>query len=69
MLHNFFFGYLPLKWKRLARVLSIILLPVTNFLLFPLDGNEDDIIFWAVVHILLIPVVSYTINPFVVKEK
>ena len=71
MLNNFFFGYMPLKWKRLARVLSIILLPVTNYLLyvnFPVSDDAEDIILWAIVHILLIPVISYTLKPFVVKD-
>jgi len=72
MLSNLFFGYMPLKWKRLARVLSIILLPVTNFLFFttitPL-GNENDVLFWALVHIILVTIVSYTLKPFWVNEK
>ncbi|MEC9108239.1 MAG: hypothetical protein VX472_01620 [Bacteroidota bacterium] len=71
MLNTFFFGYLPLKWKRLARVLSIILFLPSNYLLFAYastgKGDEFDIIFWEIDYILLIPVINYTLKPFVVK--
>ena len=72
MLKNLFFGYMPLKWKRLARVLSIILFLPSNYLLFVnfpvIEDGAYDIILWAIVHILLIPVISYTLKPFVVKD-
>ena len=70
MLKNLFFGYMPLKWKRLARVLSIILFLPSNYLLFDPYSTDPqfDIMFWAIAYILLIPVVSYTLKPFVVKD-
>ncbi len=63
MLNTFFFGYLPLKWKRLARVLSIILFPITISVFIELDFDGLGLI----VHILLVPIISYTLKPFVVK--
>ncbi len=68
-----FFGYLPLKWKRLARVLSfagIILLPVVFIALdIPNSYEEDASVFLGfITSIILVPVVSYTLKPFVVKD-
>jgi len=77
MLNNFFFGYLPLKWKRLVRVLSVL-----HILFFPpllviwLDGaigigsSEEDaflIIFYVSVPIL-IGLISWVLEPFIVKD-
>jgi len=75
MLNNFFFGYLPLKWKRLARVLSIILLPVTGIISwsisdFRYEFYTNELVYIGVgFHIILVLIISYTIKPFVVKEK
>ena len=68
-----FFGYLPLKWKRLARVLSfagIILLPVVFIALDIPNSHEEDVsvFFGFITSIILVPVVSYTLKPFVVKD-
>ena len=69
MLNNLFFGYMPLKWKRLARVLSIILLPVSVLLGFEIsEYDEYAIIIGCIIHIILVPIISYTIKPFVVKD-
>ena len=65
MLNTFFFGYLPLKWKRLARVLSIILFPITGFIFYELTRTE---VLGIAVHILLIAAISYTLKPFIVKD-
>ena len=68
-----FFGYLPLKWKRLARVLSfagIILLPVV-FIALDIPNRHDEggsIFLGFIISIILVPVVSYTLKPFVVKD-
>tara|TARA_B110000014_G_C19821527_1_gene426192 strand:- start:211 stop:645 length:435 start_codon:yes stop_codon:yes gene_type:complete len=68
-----FFGYLPLKWKRLARVLSfagIILLPVVFTALDIPNSYEPQasVFLGFITSIILIPVVSYTLKPFVVKD-
>ena len=62
-----FFGYLPLKWKRLSRVLSFVLFPV--FIAIWAEFIDDDttpvaFILW----IILIPLISYVLKPFVVKD-
>ena len=62
MLNTFFFGYLPLKWKRFARVLSIILCPITIYIFLDLQESLG-----LIVHILLVPIISYTLKPFIVK--
>ena len=72
MLNNFFFGYLPLKWKRLARVLSIILLPgiIIDSILDSGSGGliENKPFYLGVgLHIILVLIISYTLKPFVVK--
>ena len=71
MLNTFFFGYLPLKWKRLARVLSfagIILLPVIfNALNIPTNYAYDSNVLGFITSIIISLVVSYTLKPFVVK--
>ena len=67
---TFFFGYLPLKWKRLARVLSFILYGILYSLAF--DGNWD-IDFQEVIVVFGTPffvfVLSWIVKPFIVKEK
>tara|TARA_B100000683_G_scaffold150252_1_gene145580 strand:+ start:367 stop:594 length:228 start_codon:yes stop_codon:yes gene_type:complete len=75
-MNTFFFGYLPLKWKRLARVLSILFTLFFPFIfLIWLDGNgmtEDEEFFLAgmsaVVIIILIGLISYVLKPFIVKD-
>jgi hypothetical protein len=68
-----FFGYLPKKWKRLARVLSIVSIPFTNRFFFYLlydsgTSPENQVVFWFFMHIIFIPVISYTLKPFVVNK-
>ena len=65
MLNTLFFGYLPLKWKRLARVLSFLTFAITEIILQELTTAEGLGIF---VHPLIIAIISYTIKPFVVKD-
>ena len=77
MLNTFFFGYLSLKWKRLVRVLSVIFI-----LIFPImapffaeevaspNDTESLIIglFAFASTFLIIGVISWVLQPFVVKE-
>ena len=73
MLHNFFFGYLPLKWKRLARVLSFLISPLMGIFFLALDfsccDDYENFIIGLGAHIVLVIIIIYTIKPFVVKEK
>mgnify|MGYP001268461175 CR=1 FL=1 len=66
MLNTFFFGYLPLKWKRLARVLSFLTFPITEIINQELNTGIGG--FGLAVHPLIIAIISYTIKPFVVKD-
>ena len=77
MLNTFFFGYLSLKWKRLVRVLSVIFM-----LIFPImavffaeevaSPNDDEIktilLLAFLSSFLIIGVISWVLQPFVVKE-
>ena len=66
MLNTFFFGYLPLKWKRLARVLSFLTAAITEFILLELTAGMGGL--GIFVHPPIIAIISYTIKPFVVKD-
>ena len=71
MLNTFFFGYLSPKWKRLARVLSFLLLPLLPLIsdYFMIFGYEEDNLFGGtIIAIVLVLIISYTLKPFVVKE-
>ena len=72
MLSNLFFGYLPLKWKRLARVLSFVLFPVLVLILASLDviniEDEDEIFVSCIVLLISILLISFVLKPFVVKD-
>jgi len=61
MLNTFFFGYLPLKWKRLARVLSVSAL----FVFVAITGEIDNPAMILVP--IIIVLVSFCLKPFVVK--
>tara|TARA_B100001175_G_C19484936_1_gene629214 strand:- start:1643 stop:1855 length:213 start_codon:yes stop_codon:yes gene_type:complete len=70
MFNTFFFGYLPFKWKRLARVLSIFLTIAAPMVAAATTNyyQEDRFFLTLVIVIILIPVVSYTLKPFIVKD-
>ncbi|MDC0623432.1 hypothetical protein OAO94_06510 [Flavobacteriaceae bacterium] len=77
MLNTFFFGYLSLKWKRLVRVISVFFM-----LIFPImaaffaeevaSPNDDEIktilLLAFLSSFLIIGVISWVLQPFVVKE-
>ena len=62
-----FFGYLDKKWKRFARVLSFVFYPITIFIVgeFFRDGEG----FALIIYPILVILISYTLKPFVVKDK
>ena len=72
------FGYLELKWKRLARVLSIGFLLTVPLWIFVETVDEIDfdsdienflyLIFLPTVTALLIGLISWVLKPFIVKD-
>tara|TARA_X000000368_G_scaffold374730_1_gene326597 strand:- start:58 stop:258 length:201 start_codon:yes stop_codon:yes gene_type:complete len=66
-MNTFFFGYLPLKWKRLARVLSFVLIPLL-VLINDIVGSDDDVFFVVGIWLVTVPIISYTFKPFHVKD-
>jgi len=74
-MNTFFFGYLSLKWRRFARTLFPIIWLIYLFILDPYYGGGiadlllevEEPIAW--VPLILFPLLSYVIKPFVVKEK
>ena len=74
-MNTFFFGYLSLKWRRLVRVflcivISFILINKDFFLyrLFSRDTLEYNVL-GIILIITSIALLSYTLKPFVVKDK
>ena len=75
MIQTFTFGYLPKKWKRLIRASSLTLWIIYLFCLDPFYGGGIlDLLFdvgesigWL--PLILIPIISWTLKPFVVKDK
>ena len=72
-MNTFFFGYLSLKWRRLVRVLCIVF-----SLIFIWNDFFENLFFWStlennVLGIILIitsiALLSYTLKPFIVKDK
>ena len=77
MLNTFFFGYLALKWKRLARVISIgflLTVPLWIFVETVDEWRMNDfeafswLFFLPTFFALLIGVVSWVLKPFIVKD-
>ena len=67
MIQTFTFGYLPKKWKRLIRASSLTLWIIYLFCLDPFYGGLEEPIAWL--PLILIPIISWTLKPFVVKDK
>ena len=67
-LHTTFFGYLDKKWKRLARVLSWVFYLISVFISLNIfrDGEPVAVI---IGYPILITLISYTLKPFIVKDK
>ena len=66
---TFFWGYFSLKWKRLFRTISIIIILFFSFILWDgfVNEREDEIIICLLV-ILTIPLLSYLTEPFVLDK-
>lgn len=65
-MRTFFWGYFSKPWKRLLRTISvIIILPI--IIIFPNLDTDFDLIFFSSI-LLLIPILSYVIEPFVLKN-
>ena len=71
-MNTFFFGYLSLKWRRLIRTLLVVgfLILVINFIWgeFELETIETKMILMTT-YIVLIPLISWLVKPFIVKDK
>jgi|SaaInlV_125m_DNA_1040241.scaffolds.fasta_scaffold194651_1 hypothetical protein len=70
-MNTFFFGYLSLKWRRLIRTLLVVgfLILVINVIWgeFESETIETKMILMTI-YIVPIPLISWLIKPFVVKE-
>ena len=71
-MNTFFFGYLSLKWRRLIRTLLVVgfLILVINFIWgeFEYETIEAKMILMTT-YIVPIPLISWLVKPFVVKDK
>jgi hypothetical protein len=67
-LHTTFFGYLDKKWKRLARVLSWFFYLISVFISFNIFRGGEPLLV-IIGYPILITIISYTLKPFVVKDK
>tara|TARA_B100001778_G_scaffold295597_1_gene267939 strand:+ start:294 stop:518 length:225 start_codon:yes stop_codon:yes gene_type:complete len=74
MLNTFFFGYLSPKWKRLARVISLLPTPILihlgwdNSIDVIVIGNEpENASILVAIWFVIVAIISYTLKPFVVK--
>ena len=82
MLNTFFFGYMPLKWRRLIRfVISPVIIfflavgngEAQNLLRIPVNAPDEALIFIFVTSSLLLAFlelafISWLLKPFVVKD-
>ena len=64
MLNTFFFGYLSLKWKRLFRTLIIV-----AFHFWVWENVSSMYIELSLGFLVSIPLISWLLKPFVVKEE
>ncbi len=77
MMNTFFFGYLPLKWKRLLRVLSFLFVLILIFIYNEMNlkwgkiGSDDYHYFFApfFFSVAVILLISWIVKPFVTKEQ
>lgn len=77
-MNTFFFGYLSLKWRRLIRLL-IVIYPIfhilfNNISVLEFFGDDCGKCFFSGLlpgyfYLLLIPLSSWLVKPFIVKEK
>tara|TARA_B100001029_G_scaffold132594_1_gene111471 strand:+ start:239 stop:475 length:237 start_codon:yes stop_codon:yes gene_type:complete len=74
LLNTFFFGYLPLRWRRVSRVFSfffiIIVMVVTGSQDYRTTSHQDEAITTLLILAILFScLVSWLIKPFVVKNE
>ena len=67
---TFFFGYLELKWRRLARFLSFFVLFLSILFLSSLGERDfyDALFFVILLDVIIVFCVSWLIEPFVVNK-
>jgi hypothetical protein len=66
-MNTFFWGYFSKPWKRLLRTISVIIILLILSIFPSLYTKLDYIIFFTV--LITIPILSYVIEPFVLKNK
>ena len=66
-LYTFFFGYLELKWRRLARFLSFVVISISYGLLIYV-GEVAEMGFVLVASPIIMCTISWLIEPFVVNK-
>mgnify|MGYP000396145778 CR=1 FL=1 len=70
LIKTFFFGYLPLGWKRLFRAITfswVAVLVVNIILTYPY--HIDDFIFGIILGIGVSMILSYVISGFIKQKK
>ena len=68
MLNTFFFGYLSKRWKRLARVLTLVFYPVAFFIGGKMGGGGQGASAVFIIYPILIILISYTLKPFLIRD-
>jgi hypothetical protein len=73
-MRTFFWGYFSKPWKRLFRTVSVLIIIFFSFFPFITDHPFDFNIVIYTLYLLLIillpiPILSYVIEPFVLKNK
>ena len=66
-MNTFFWGYFTTPWKRLIRTISIIIILFFSFTLFDSHSDSDKMI--CVFVLLSIPILSYVIEPFILRNR
>jgi hypothetical protein len=66
-MYTFFWGYFSKPWRRLFRTVSLIIIIFFSFILYNSYSDSDKII--CIIIIITIPILSYVIEPFVLKNK
>jgi len=71
-LYTFFFGYLELKWRRLARSLSLVwfIISVVPFciLVMEITDTDDYALLGLFPSLIIILLISWVVEPFVVNK-
>ena len=68
LLYTFFFGYAAFKWRRLIRTLICLYFIYPLLILFWGYGDGVLILITGLLPILVIPLISWVIKSFIVKE-